>query len=145
MRRLANGFEEFSSGMIFRVTHDGYADAQPRSDGAFRHGFGRIVSSFGVDVRAKFFQKSFDVRLGEQDDKIHAAKCGNELRAGILIEDGTAGTLEMADAGICIHAHDENVPFAPGAFEITNMRDVQGVEATVGKNNSPAAAIGVRK
>ncbi len=131
--------------MIFRVTHDGYADAQPRSDGAFRHGFGRIVSSFGVDVRVKFFQKSLHVGFREEYDVIHTAKRGNELRAGILIEDGTAGPLEMADAGICIHAHDENVPFAPGAFEITNMSDVQGVEATVGKNDSPAVAFVFRK
>jgi len=51
----------------------------------------------------------------------------------------------MADTGIGIHAHDENVPFAPGTFEITDMTDVQRVEATVGKNDSPAVAFVFRK
>src|SRR3989475_5745956 len=51
----------------------------------------------------------------------------------------------MADAGIRIYAHDENVPFAPGTFEITNMSYVQRVEATVGKNDSPVVAFVFRK
>jgi hypothetical protein len=65
--------------------------------------------------------------------------------AGVLIEDGAAWPFEMADTGIRIHAHDENVPFAPGAFKITNMTDVQRVEATVGKNDSLAATFEFRK
>jgi len=67
------------------------------------------------------------------------------MRAGVLIEDGAAWPFEMADTGIRIHAHDENVPFAPGTFEITDMTDVQRVEATVGKNDSPAVAFVFRK
>src|SRR5438132_3534844 len=98
-----------------------------------------------MDVRATFFQESFHVGFREEHDVIYTAKRGNEMRAGVLIEDGAARPLEMADAGIGIHAHDENVTFPPGAFEITDMSDVQGVEATVGKNDSPAVAFVFRK
>jgi len=92
-----------------------------------------------VDVRAKFFQESLYVGFREEHDVIYTAKRGNELRAGVLIENGAARPFEMADAGIGIHAHDENVPFAPGTFEITDMTDVQRVEATVSKNDSVSA------
>jgi hypothetical protein len=93
-----------------------------------------------VDVRAKFFQESFHVGFREEHDVIYTAKRGNELRAGVLIEDGTAGPFEVANAGVRIHAHDENVSFSPGTLKITDMTDVQRVEATVGKNDSPALA-----
>src|SRR5712692_6006720 len=91
MRRLANGLEQLSRGVILGVAHDGHADAQPFGDSALGHGVRSVVSTFGVDIREKPFQKRLDVRFSEEHDVIHAAKRSNELRAGIFIEDGAAG------------------------------------------------------
>src|SRR5712692_513931 len=77
MRRLANGLEQLSRGVILGVAYDGHADTEPRGDGALRHGVLSVVSAFGVDIRAKLFQKSFDVGFGEKHDVIHAAKRGD--------------------------------------------------------------------
>src|SRR6266404_4120177 len=50
MRRLANGLQQFSCGVILGVTNDRNADAEARGNGALWHGVRRIVSSFGVNV-----------------------------------------------------------------------------------------------
>src|SRR5712692_1427064 len=65
MRRLANGLEQLSRGVVLGVADDGHADAQPRGDGALRHGVRSVVSAFGVDIREQRFQKSFDVGFSE--------------------------------------------------------------------------------
>src|SRR5467141_264986 len=132
MRRLANGLEQRLRGVILGVTHDGHADAKSRGDGALRHGVRSVVSAFGVDIRAQFFQQGFHIRFGEEHDVIHATKCGNELGTRVFIEDGSSRPFEIADAGIGIHADHENVAFAPGTFEITNMPDVQRIKTAVG-------------
>src|SRR5229473_5818456 len=56
MRRLANGLEQRPRRVILGVTRDGHADAKPRGDGALRYGLCRVVGTFGVDIRAQFFQ-----------------------------------------------------------------------------------------
>ncbi len=131
--------------MILVVTNDGHADAEPSGDGAFRHGVRGVVSSFGVDIGAEFFKKGFHVGFGKEHDEIHAAKRGDEMGTRVFIEDGTAGALQLADAGIRIHADNKDVAFAARAFEITNMSDVQGVKASVGENDPPTATLVVRE
>src|SRR6202171_5572948 len=56
MRRLANGLEQCSRGVILAITHDGHAGAKPCGDGVLRHGVRSVVSAFGVDIRSQFFQ-----------------------------------------------------------------------------------------
>src|SRR5258708_6006772 len=51
----------------------------------------------------------------------------------------------MADAGIGIHAHNENVAFTARTFKITNMSDVQNVEAAIGKDDALAVALVLRE
>src|SRR6266852_8721524 len=53
MRRLSNGFEQLSRGVILGVTNDGHADAEPSGNSALRHGLGGVVGAFGVDIRAQ--------------------------------------------------------------------------------------------
>src|SRR6267154_1256992 len=56
MRRLLNGGEQRSRGVILGVTHDGHADVKPSGDGMLRHGVRSVVSAFGVYIRPQFFQ-----------------------------------------------------------------------------------------
>ena len=126
--------------MIFGVADDGYANAEPRCDGALGNGVGGVIGAFGMNIGAKIFEKCFDVGFGEKDDEIHATKSRDQLGTGIFIEDGAAGAFQVANAGIGVDADDEDVAFAASAFEIANVSDVQSVETAVGEDYATAAA-----
>src|SRR5260370_5728428 len=70
MRRLSNGFEQLSRGVILGVTNDGHADAEPSGNSALRHGLGGGIGALCVAIRAQFFQKSFHVWFREENDVI---------------------------------------------------------------------------
>src|SRR6266581_388402 len=61
------------------------------------------------------------------------------------MEDGTAWPFQIADAGIAIHAYNEDVAFATGAFEISNVSDVQRIKAAVGKDDAPSVPLVFRE
>ena len=131
--------------MILWVANNGDANAKPRGDRAFRHALGRVVRAFGVNVGPQLFQERFDVGFGEEHDVVYAAEGRHELRARAFIEDRPAGSLQVADAGIDVHANDQNIAFAARAFEITNMPDVKHIEAAVRQNDALAAALVFRE
>src|SRR5882762_4580040 len=125
MRRLADGFEKIARRVILGITHNGYADAQPRGHSAFRHTFHRVVRAFRVNVRPQLFQEYFHIDFGEEHDVVYAAERRNELCASVFIENRPAWPLQAAHAGIGIHANHENIAFAARTFEIADMADVQ--------------------
>jgi len=127
--------------VVFRVTDDGYADAEALGDGTLGDVFGGVIGAFRVDVWAKVFEERFDVRLGEEENEIDIAEGGNELRTSVLVEDGAAGTFEAADAGISIDGDDKDVALLFCSGEITDVADVQSVEATVGEDDALALAL----
>src|SRR5216684_3292811 len=109
MRRLANGLEQLSRGVILGVPHNSHANAKPFGDGALRHGLSRVVGSFRVDIRAQFLQKTFHIGFGKENDVIHAAECRNQACTGTFVEDRAAGAFEIADARIGIHADNKDI------------------------------------
>ena len=74
MRTFTNTIEEGAGGVVFRVTDDGYADAEALGDGTLGDVFGGVIGAFGVDVWAKVFEERFDVRLGEEENEIDIAE-----------------------------------------------------------------------
>src|SRR6476646_9103305 len=84
MRSLAHGFEEIARGVIFWIADDGNLDAKTRGGGAFRHSFDSVVSSFGMNVRAKLFEQRLNARLTKQHDVIDSSKRGDEESAGVF-------------------------------------------------------------
>src|ERR1700757_1556139 len=109
--------------MIFGVGNDGYADAEAGGRGALGDGIGGVVSAFGVDIGAQFFQKLFNVWFGENYDIVDAAKSGDEEGAGLFVENGAARALEGTDAGVGIDGYDEEPAFRFGACEIAGAAD----------------------
>src|SRR5580700_1237357 len=91
MRGLADGVKKRARGMVFRIADDGYADAEAGGDGALRDRVGGVVGAFGVDVGAQFFEKFFDIGLGENYNVVDVAESGDEKGAGLFVEDGAAG------------------------------------------------------
>src|SRR5712692_6685615 len=145
MRRLAAGFEKFARGVIFGVANHGDANTKTRGDCAFRYALCRVIRAFGVDVGPQLLQERFDVGLGEEHDVVYAAERRNELRARVFIENRPAGPLQVARAGISVHANDQNIAFAARAFEIADVPDVQRIEAAVREDDAPAMALVFRE
>jgi hypothetical protein len=141
MRGLADGIEKRAGGMVFGIAYDGDADAEAGGDGAFGDGVGGVVSAFGVDVGAQFFEEFFDVGFGKNHGVIHGAESGYEKSAGLFVEDGAAGAFQRADAGIGIDGDDEKIAFGFGGGEIASVADVERVEDAVGEDNALAALL----
>ena len=95
-----------------------------------------------MDIRKKFLKQLFHVGFREKQDEIDSANCGDQLGAGLLVENGAAGAFEVAKTGIGIYRDDEDVTFALGAFEIANVADVERVKAAVGENDALASLLG---
>ena len=129
--------------MVFRIADNSDADAEAISNGAFGDRVGCVIGALGMDVGAKLLEQLFHVGLGENDHVIHDAKGGDQESAGVFVEDGAAGAFERADAGIGVDADDEEVSLFLCAGEITNVANVQGIEAAVGEDDGlPAIAFG---
>src|SRR5579862_6581 len=65
MRRLADRFEQFASGVILGVANDGDADSEARRNIALGDSIRRIVSAFGMDIGTQILKEPFDVGLSE--------------------------------------------------------------------------------
>ena len=87
MGAFADGVEKGAGGMVFGIAYDGYTDAEPIGDGAFGNSFGGVVGAFGVNVRSKLLKQLLDVWFGEEQDEIDIAQGGDQLRAGLFVED----------------------------------------------------------
>ena len=75
-----------------------------------------------------------DRRLAEDGDVIDAANRGNELGAYRRGQDWTAGPLRTCGE-IVVDGDDKTIGLRGGGPQISNMADVQEVEAAVGKRN----------
>ena len=125
--------------MIFRIADDGHTDAEACRGGALRHGLGGVVGPFRMNVRAQHFEKSFYVRLVEEHNVVDGTESSKELRAGLLIEDGAAGSLKCANAAIRIDADDEDIALSASALQIADVSDVERIETTVSKDDALTA------
>ena len=121
--------------MVFRIANDGDADAEAVGDGALGNRVSGVVGALGVDIGAQFLQKFLDVGFGEEHNVIHDAEGGDDKRAGMFVEDGTAGTFQRADTGIGVDADNEDVSFGLGSGQIADMANVKRVETAVGEDD----------
>src|SRR5580692_1703919 len=120
--------------MIFGIADDGDSDAETLSGRSFGNCFRGVVGSFGVNVGAEIYEERLDARFVEKHHVIDAAERGDELRAGVFVEDGATRTFESADARVGIDADDENVAFAAGSCEVANVAYVKRIKTAVRKN-----------
>src|SRR5919108_977546 len=145
MRCLADCVEKVPRRMIFRITHNGYANAKPRSSSTLRNRLRRIVCAFRMDIWPQLFEQSFHAGFGKQNNVIDRTKGGNQKSACIFIEHGPARPLQSAHTGIVVDSDNENVALAPRAFKIADVADVQSIEAAVREDDAFAALLVFRK
>jgi hypothetical protein len=122
--------------MIFGIANDGNSNTEPRSGSAFWHCFRRVVGSLGVNVRAEIFKQGFYTRFAKEDHVVDGAKRGDEQRTRILIENGTAGTFQRADARVRVDTDDEDIAFASRALQVPDVPYMKRIETAVGKNDA---------
>jgi len=127
--------------VIFGVANDRDADAEAGGGSALWNGVGAVVGALGVDVGAERFEQGLDVGFAENEHVVDGTKGGYEIGAGVFGKNRTAGTFEGADAGVAIHRYDKNVALAAGTFQITDVSDVQRVEAAVREDDSLTATL----
>src|SRR5260370_38970237 len=89
MRRLANGFEQLSRGVILGVTNDGHADAEPSGNRAVRHGLGGGARSLGAGRNAPRSPKHLDARFRRAHARNRAGERRDSLAPGIFSADGS--------------------------------------------------------
>jgi hypothetical protein len=142
MRGLADRIEKRTRGVVFGVADDCYADAETGGDGALRDGVGGVVGAFGMDAGAQFFEKLFDVGLGENHDVVDGAESGDEQGAGLFVEDGAARAFESADAGVGIDGDYKEIAFDFCAGEIAGVADVKRIEDAIREHDAMAGLLG---
>src|SRR5215469_1075422 len=136
MQPLSDRFEKPACGVILRIADDGHANTEAARDFAFGDRVGGVVGAFGVDIRTQLLKQRFDRRLRKEDHIVDVAQSGDQLGTGELVEDRTAGPLELARTGVGIDGHDQNVALVFGSGQIAHVADVKRVKATVGQHNA---------
>jgi len=119
------------------VTFDGLAFV--RVDG-----FQGVIPALHIDVGSGGIEEADGSDLGEDADGIDATEGGEDAGTVLFGDDGTGGTLELADGVIAIEADEQGIALGAGGFEIGDVAGVKQVEAAVGDHETtPLLAQGI--
>lgn len=129
--------------MLLWITDDGHTDSEVVCHSALRNGLFRVVGPFRVHIGSQILKQRLDVALREYDDVIHVPDGGDELGAGLFVENWPSGSFQAADTGVGIHTHHQKISFPFGTSEVPNMTDMQSIKTTVRENyaNSPPLSL----
>ena len=121
--------------MVLGISHDLDASAVSQHIIAFRNSVTRVVRTLGLNVGMQFADKAADIRLLEDNDGIDVGQSRNDLGALFGWHERTSLTLELPDAGIGVHGHDQPSTQRFCAAKIAHVPNMQQVEATVGQHD----------
>ena len=85
-------------------------------------------------------EQPLDGRIAEDDDVVHAAQRADQLRAIGRGQDRPPGALQRGHRPIVVDRHDQPVGLGRRALQISDVADVQQVEAAVGERDRRARA-----
>src|SRR5262249_24978058 len=102
---------------------------------SLRYGLLRVVGPFCMDRRSEHFEHIRYIRLIEQNNMIDTPQCRNEYYSFCLGEDRTPRVLNLTHRFIAVHSNDEYVSQLPSIFKISQMTDMQNIEAAIGQNH----------
>src|ERR1700739_4118579 len=117
MWALSDGFAELARGVIFGIANDGYSNAQTAGGFTLRDSIQRVIRALSVNVGMELFEQGRNVGLRKEHHIVDAPQGGNQLRAGLFIENGTARAFQRAGASVGIDADDEDIAFLFGSRE----------------------------
>src|ERR1700730_11562032 len=117
--------------MIFGIADNGDLNAKVPSDGELGHGVGRVIGAFGVDVWKQIAEPRCNGLCAEDHHVLDGSKRGHEARSSRFIQDWASGTFQASYAGIAVYGGDQDVADLARGLQISDMADVQDIEATV--------------
>ncbi len=77
----------------------------------------------------------------KEDEVIDAGEAGQDFGTIEFVIDGARGTFQRTNAGVAIDRHQQRIAKGPRCLKVTNMADVQQVEATIGKDQTPPIGV----
>lgn len=129
--------------MILWISDDGRPAAVAADGVPLGHCLDRVIGAFTVHIRFQNSQQLADVQLRKYDDVIDRSQRADELSSIGRREYRTARPLELTHRFIVIDRNDQPIGFRLRTFQITNMANMQQVEAAVGQGNRvPGPAVG---
>ena len=82
-------------------------------------------------------QQPLDSSVAEHHDVVNRLKCGNDFRALVRRNDRSSGTLQRRDRPIVVDGNDQTIRFSRRTAQVSNVTDVQQIEASIRKSDAP--------
>lgn len=94
------------------------------------------VASLDEDLGSDLVNEIFGSVFVKETDEINAGQGREDFRAVVFGLKWTVGTFESFDAGVGINADEECISELSGFLQVSDVADMQKVEAAVGENQT---------
>jgi hypothetical protein len=98
------------------------------------------IATFNENIGDEGGDDFLGSRLVKDENRVDTLEAGKNFGALLLRNDGTAGPLEGANAGVAVDADDEEIAEGAGRFEAANVAGMQKIEAAIGEDEFAAVA-----
>jgi hypothetical protein len=82
-------------------------------------------------------QQALDGSVAEHHDIVDRLKCGDDFGPLARWYDRSPRTFQRGDRSIVVDGNDEAIGLSRGTAQVSNVSDVQEIEASVGESDSP--------
>jgi len=79
------------------------------------------------------------IRLVEKGDVINEGERGDNLCPFLLVEDWPPFSLKLADRGIAVQSHNQDVSSFLGFLQVSDMSDMNQIKTAVSQDDSPSS------
>ena len=136
MTTLADLAKQIGRGVLLGVADDSNAAASCGDGVTLGHGLLGVIGALGMHVRADDGDEGADIGLVEDNDGINIGQGGNQFGTFGLRNERAAVAFQRASAGIGIQSDNELSAELFGGVQITDMTDMQKIEAAIGQDDA---------
>ncbi len=126
--------------MIFGITDNFHPATILANHVSFGNAVGRVVSTFGVDVRTNLADDGAHIGLGKNHYRIHIGQSGEYLGAFLGRHQGTARSLQSPRRIVGIDGHDQTPAQRLRRMQVADMAHVHKIECAVCQDDPLAGA-----
>jgi hypothetical protein len=126
--------------MIFGIAHNFHASATGANFVALGNGLDGVVRALGMHIRTEFADDRAHIRLRKNHHGIYIGQRGQNFGTFLGRHQRTALPFQGAHRGIRVHGYDQSPAQFFGRAQITDVSDVQQVEAAIGQGDRVAGA-----
>jgi len=88
-----------------------------------------------MSIRLEREKHFLHVEFIEKSDVIDKLKRGDDLYPFLFLENRPSFSFKLPDRGVAVQGHNQDVAFFLGFSEVSDMTDMNQVEATVSQHN----------